>query len=101
MIELGGNIKLDGFSSIDPSTLIVVKKIVGNYAKRMQREAFPFQELSLHLNNAQEPLTLHAKLKGKKEWSAHASDRNLFFAIDKALSSLIGEAKKDRQQEGL
>jgi len=34
MIELGGNIKLDGFDDVEPAQLIVVKKVVGNFAKQ-------------------------------------------------------------------
>ena len=34
MIELGGNIKLESFDEIQPAQLIVIKKVVGNFAKQ-------------------------------------------------------------------
>ena len=35
VLELGGSIQLSGFSGIDGGQMVVVKKIVGNYAKRL------------------------------------------------------------------
>ena len=34
MIELGGNIVLNGFRDLEPPELVVVKKIVGTYARK-------------------------------------------------------------------
>ena len=30
-LELGGNIELKGFGSMDKSSMVIVKKIIGNY----------------------------------------------------------------------
>ena len=38
MIELGGNIKLEGFDNIEQSKLVVIKKIVGNFIKKLEAE---------------------------------------------------------------
>ncbi|MFH1456191.1 MAG: hypothetical protein ABIF40_04550 [archaeon] len=35
MIELGGNINLKGFDDLEPMQMIVAKKIIGNYAKKV------------------------------------------------------------------
>ena len=35
-IELGGNINLVGFKDIEPQKLVVIKKLVGNFVKRLQ-----------------------------------------------------------------
>ncbi len=95
-MELGGNIKLDGFNDVDASTLIIIKKIVGNYAKRIQEETSPFQELLLHLISQEDPkqINIQARLIGEKNCDTKVSDCNLFFAIDKALSQIMSEAKK-------
>jgi len=95
MIELGGNIKLDGFSIVDAPTLIVVKKIVGNYAKKLQEETGEFNELLLTLSKQEKDITLQAKLSGKKSCQAKVSDTNLFFAMNKALEQLMKEATKE------
>jgi len=94
MIELGGNIKLSGFEELDPPTLIVVKKIVGNYAKKIGEEATPFKELLLELKREKEEFELIAKLTSEKEIETKAKEKNLFFALDKVLNSLFSEAKK-------
>ena len=38
MIELGGNINLDNFEEIEKGQLIVVKKVVGNYTKKISEK---------------------------------------------------------------
>ena len=37
-LELGGNIQLTGFRDLDPAALVIVKKIVGNFVKEMNRD---------------------------------------------------------------
>lgn len=96
MIELGGNIKLENFENLEPGLLVVVKKFVGNYTKKISEEIAEPKELSLHLKEAgKNKYKLEAKLIVKdKEFKASASDANLFFALDKVLSKLKEEAKK-------
>lgn len=102
MIELGGNIKLIGFKELDPGMLIVVKKIIGNYAKKISTIS-PFQELSLHTKEIHKTVTnqkyeLQAKLviDGNSVISAEVTDFNLFFAMDKALSKLMSDVSRTR-----
>ena len=95
MIELGGNIKLNGFKELDPPTLIIVKKLVGNYAKKIGEEATQFSELFLDLKSERERCELRVSLTtGKKKFNSEVKDQNLFFAIDKALNTILTEAKK-------
>ena len=51
MIELGGNIKLVGFKELEPAQLIVIKKIVGNFAKKLNDHKGTFEELTLDLKS--------------------------------------------------
>ena len=44
-MKLGGGIELNGFSGIEKAHLVVVKKIVGNYAKEMSEKAKKFEKL--------------------------------------------------------
>ena len=37
-LELGGNIELTGFRELDPGSMIVVKKIIGNYARKFSNK---------------------------------------------------------------
>lgn len=87
VIELGGNIKLEGFSDLDPTTMIIVKKLVGNIAREFQ-EKESFNELLLTLTKGENTATVQASLKGKKELSAEATEANLFFAINNALAHI-------------
>jgi len=97
MIELGGNIKLDGFNSVDIPTLIVVKKMVGNYAKKISDNIMPVNELFLNLkesDNENKIFKLNASLTSEEnKFDSEVEDVNLFFAIDKALQNIMKEAR--------
>ena len=84
MIELGGNIKLENFENLDPIKLVVVKKVVGNYAKKIS-EKHPFQELKLVLEESKVEAVL---TRDSKETKANSSDKNLFYALNQALDNL-------------
>ena len=87
MIELGGNIKLENFENLDPIKLVVVKKVVGNYAKKIS-EKHPFQELKLVLTADNEFKVDSILTKENKETRASSSDKNLFYALNQALDNL-------------
>ncbi len=98
MIELGGNIRLEGFRELDQPTLIIVKKIVGNYAKKIVEETKPFDRLHLSLKLNKDPKNkygLNAKLSTNKNTiNSDVAESNLFFALDRALNKIFFEAKK-------
>ena len=95
MLELGGHIKLNGFHDIDSSSMIIVKKMIGNYVKHLQEDMPSFQEVFLDLTDAtKEKIQIRIQLVGSKTHEAAVSDVNLFFAVDKAFSTIIAEAKK-------
>lgn len=90
VIELGGNITLIGFKDVEPAQLVVIKKMVGNYAKKIQ-EKQEFENLTLNLKDKSKNI-LEAILKIKdKEDKVENSDINLFFCIDKVLSKFLEE----------
>jgi len=84
MIELGGNIKLDGFESIEPAQLIVVKKIVGNVVKEIS-EKIEFSEFLLTLKDTTISINVTAK---DKEINKKDSGDNLFITLDKVLAKV-------------
>ena len=98
MIELGGNIKLVGFKELDPGTLVVVKKIIGTYARKISDQAIKFQELSLHIKSMgqdKKNFELHGKLVSDSGvLTSEVTNYNLFFAMDKVLSNIFTQAKK-------
>lgn len=103
MIELGGNIKLVGFNELEPVKLIVVKKMVGTYAKKISEQVQGFQELSLHMKpiheNPEKEGNMKYELQAKliidgKPHNSETTDFNLFFAIDKVLARLVETVNK-------
>ena len=92
MIELGGSIKLDGFNSVDIPSLIVVKKIVGNYAKKISENNAEYKELLLEVLSTGPTYELSATLTtSSKVYTSKASDINLFFALNKVLNGVQKE----------
>ncbi len=96
MIELGGNIKLKGFSELDAATLIVVKKIVGNYTKRLSNDHPDFMELILELSQPiDNKFNISANFfKKTGNISSEADGSNIFFALSGALEGVNSNRKK-------
>ena len=89
MIELGGNITLDGFADRDYSELIVVKKIVGRYARQLSDAHKGFESLKVTLSVDAGAHTLLAECKvGGASKSFTGTAPNLFVALDTALKGL-------------
>ena len=90
MIELGGNIKLKGFSEIDNASLIVIKKIVGNYAKKLAEETEDFQNLILNLesNNPKDFKISIEFQKTSENLNSEIQGEYLFFTLSKALEAI-------------
>lgn len=96
MIELGGNIKLKGFNELDAATLIVVKKIVGNYTKKLSNDHPDFTELLLELNQeGNKKFSINASFFRKSgELTAKADGENIFFTISAALEGINPRSKE-------
>ena len=90
-IQLGGNIELVGFNELEPGELVVVKKVVGNYAKEMSEKAKDFEKLIVTLKKEGKKFKIKAVLNAGKEFSADETDSNLFFAMDKSLKKIVSE----------
>lgn len=94
IIKLGGNIELAGFKQLDRDTMVVLKKIVGNYAKKFAESSASFEKLSLkmklvHVKEKSEKYELKGMiLDGGKRYNSEITDRNLFFAIDKVFKNI-------------
>lgn len=93
-LELGGNIVLSGFQSLDRDAMIVLKKVVGNYARKFSEKSKGFEQLSLKMKliHAQEHSEKY-ELKGtvvdsSKQYTSEITDKNLFFAVDKVFKKI-------------
>ncbi|MEK6904097.1 MAG: hypothetical protein AABW87_00725 [Nanoarchaeota archaeon] len=95
MIELGGNIRLSGFKELEPAMLIVVKKMVGNYTKKISERVKGFQDININLKKIHEKNhEIQVKLNAEKVYNSEVTDHNLFFALDKALGKIMNEVEK-------
>jgi ribosome-associated translation inhibitor RaiA len=93
-MQLGGNIELSGFRDIDGASMVVLKKIIGNYGRKFTGIANNFESLKVtmkpvHETEKSENYEVHARifLQGKPVVS-EAVERNLFVAIDAALKKI-------------
>ena len=99
MIELGGNITLVGFKDeqlVDKAELVVVKKLVGSYTRKLSDSVSGFEGITITLkpiHNTAEghpKYELHAKaLIDGKPCNAEVVDRNLFVGLDDVLKKLV------------
>ncbi|MBR9676735.1 hypothetical protein GOV04_01185 [Candidatus Woesearchaeota archaeon] len=99
MIELGGNIVLKGFKELDPPTMMIVRKLVGNHARKISDKK-SFEQLSITLKlvhqkekSAKHEVKIDLNVKNKV-FNSEAVDYNLFFSLDKALQKLESQIKK-------
>lgn len=69
--------------------MIILKKIIGNYAKHFSETVPGFESLVLILQpQVAARWIVDAKVVGEKSAHAHTDEKNLFVAIDKALKHL-------------
>ncbi len=100
VLVLGGQIELSGFSGLDGGTMVVLKKIVGNYTRKISERFDDFEKLSLkmkkvHEKEKSEKYELHGMIViNGKQYNTEITDRNLFFAVDKAFKKLDSMLEK-------
>jgi len=87
MIELGGNIKLEGFDNIEQSKLVVIKKIVGNFIKKLEAENKVAIILKLSEENSEFKIDAELNINEQNKISS-VTEKNLFFALNNVLTKL-------------
>lgn len=95
-IELGGSIRLSGFGEIDGGSMIIVKKIIGSFVKKISERNDKFQSLAVTLkkvhgteeSESSGKYEIHAKLVADKLYNADVTHMNLMFAVDKVLKKV-------------
>ncbi|MFC1648393.1 hypothetical protein ACFL1B_02930 [Nanoarchaeota archaeon] len=93
-IELGGAITLKGFGELSGGELIVVKKLVGRYARKLSESSKDYEGLTVtmkpvHKTPKGQKFEIHASMiaSGKKITS-EVTDVNIFVALDSALQKV-------------
>ena len=82
-VRLGGNIELYGIEKLDGATMIVLKKIIGTYARKFSEKGLDRLAVSFAGNE----IKVEAVSQGNTH-SANASHDNLFFGLDNALKEI-------------
>ncbi len=97
-IRLGGNIELAGFHALNGSEMVIIKKIVGNYVRKMEDTCKNFGGLKLHMKplhqigDIAKKFELHGQLmRDGQVYPAGAIERNIFVGVDAVLKKLVNE----------
>lgn len=100
-MELGGNIVLSGFSGRDFTEVIVVKKMVGQYARKLTDGVPGFSRLALtlkeihHHEGGRGKVEIIAKVAVEgHEYAAEVTEHNIYMALDTALKRVFEQAQK-------
>ena len=99
-VTLGGNIQLSGFKDMEPAQMIVLKKIIGTYARKFSNKCGKFELLKLsmkkvHGQEHSEKYEIHAMIVDEgKQYTSEITERNLFFAVDASLKKVENEISK-------
>ena len=91
-IKLGGNIELSGFQTLDGGQMIVLKKIVGNYARKMEEKCKQFEALKLTMKHIGDEKKFELKgqvVDGGNIYPSSTVEHNLFVGVDSVLKKLI------------
>ncbi len=95
MIELGGNIELVGFSDLDSQELIILKKIIGGYARKFADHAKDYEKLTIDLKQVKTKYEIQAKLMiNGKPVNSGATEKNIFIAVAEVLKNLEAQVMK-------
>ncbi len=103
-IELGGNIKLNGFRVLDPGSMIIAKKMIGSYVRKYSECCKNIQEVCVtlkpvHQIENSERYEVNVKLvnNGQVFTADNQEDRkplNLFVVLDSVLAKVHTEVSK-------
>lgn len=100
LLQLGGNIELSGFNQLEPGSMVILKKIIGNYARRFSEQCDSFEKLALcikkvHDTESSKKFEVHGMVMDKgKTYTSEITDRNVFIVVDSVLKKIGNEIKK-------
>ncbi len=92
-MELGGNIFLEGFESQDFTELIVVKKLVGQYARRLADAGGGAEKIHVTLSESGKTSTVSVEIQRDGTFTSSVTMENLYMALDQALREAVAKAE--------
>jgi len=103
-LELGGNISLSGFSDRDFTEMIVVKKMVGQYARKLTDHVQGFSKLSITLKDVHAveghgrvEITTKVDVDGHS-YAAETEGHNLFIVLDEGLKRVMEQIQQAQEK---
>ena len=83
-LTLGGGIELIGFMVVDLPSMVIVKKMVGSYTRKISDKNDKFEKLIIKTENSGKKMIAELIIDGKTKKS-EAEAENVFVALDKVL----------------
>lgn len=95
-LTLGGNIELSGFKNLDSGSMLILKKIVGTSVRKLSNKTSNLQKVSITMKQVHgSNFEVAAKLVDDGQvYNSAVEDRNIFFAVDKALTKLDNSLRR-------
>lgn len=95
-IELGNSIKLTGFKEIDPGSMVILKKMIGNFVRHATDSYEGFEQLHMTLKEVHasedgksKKFQIAAKvLLGGKDYHSEVTGLNIFVTVDDVLKKI-------------
>lgn len=85
-LKLGGNIELQGFTGVDPAQMVVVKKMVGSYVRKLSDSGMDPEKVVVLKDGDKIKVNINA---GDQQLNSEESNSNVFFGLDSALSKTM------------
>jgi ribosome-associated translation inhibitor RaiA len=94
--QLGGNIELVGFRELDGGSMIILKKIIGSYARKFSDRLNGIDKLTIRMKNVgNSQFELNCLLqKEGQQFNSEVIEYNLFVGIDKILKKIENSVLK-------
>ncbi len=87
-LNLGGNIELIGVDWIDSASMIILKKMVGNYVKGFSQKV-NVQKLSISMFKSESEIVFNSILvTSEKSHTSKFCDKNLFIGLAESLKNI-------------
>lgn len=94
--QLGGNIELVGFREIDGGSMIILKKVIGSYARKFSDRLNGIDKLTVRMKKiGSSQFEINGLLvKAGQQFNSEVTDYNLFVGIDTLLKKIESSALK-------
>jgi ribosome-associated translation inhibitor RaiA len=89
--QLGSSIEINGFSIVDQASMVIVKKVIGSYARKFSDKNVGFEKLTVILSKdeSQDSFQVEAQAKTTSSlFNSKINEKNLFVGIDSVLKNL-------------